>query len=129
RVSAAAKAAMREAISDEVSDMAGSYHIRAIKSNKTRMIWQLSCRFRPLGPAWIAPVDPFQQIAELCTGDGHSGPALADRPDELARLQPLQIERHADAVMPEDLDQIAFAATEAEDLAAMGITAQALLHL
>ncbi len=53
----------------------------------------------------------------------------ADRPDGLAGLQTLQVKRHADAVMPQDLYQITFAPPEAEDLTAMRIATKALLHL
>lgn len=44
-------------------------------------------------------------------------------------MQMVQIKRHAHAIMPQDLDQIALTAPEAEDLARMGIAAETLLHL
>lgn len=39
------------------------------------------------------------------------------------------LERHANAIMPQDLDQIAFPAPEAEHLARVGIAANPFLHL
>lgn len=36
----------------------------------------------------------------------HGGATLADGPDKLSSFQPLQVERHADAVMPKDFDQV-----------------------
>ena len=60
---------------------------------------------------------------------GNGGAILADRPDELANLKAHYLERHANPLMPQDLDQITLATPEAEDFAAMRITAKALLHL
>lgn len=51
------------------------------------------------------------------------------RPDELASLKAFYVERHANPVMPQDLDQVTLATPEAEDFAAMRIAAKALLNL
>jgi hypothetical protein len=54
----------------------------------------------------VPPIDPVQHIGELgrrnrdCAG-GHGWP------DETTPFQPLGVQRHAKAIMPEDLDQIA----------------------
>ena len=65
---------------------------------------------------------------ELPKPNKNSG-MMADRPDELAGLKALYIKRHADPVMPHDLDQITLAPPETEDFAAMRIAAKTLLHL
>lgn len=96
---------------------------------KTGQCRRSACLRRSLRPARIAPVYPFQEIAELRRRHRHGGAILADRPDELAGLEALYVKRHADTVMPQDLDQITLAPPEAEDLAAMRIAAKALLNL
>src|SRR5690606_2251082 len=96
---------------------------------KTEECSRLACLRRPLRPAWIAPVDPFQEIAELRRRHWHGGAILTDRPDELSGFKPLQVKRHADPVVPQTLDQVTLATPEAEDFAAMRIAAKTLLHL
>src|SRR5947209_20314207 len=44
-------------------------------------------------------------------------------------LQPLGIERHADTIVPDDLDQIAADAPEHIEIAGMRIAAESLLYL
>jgi hypothetical protein len=56
----------------------------------------------------IAPIDAFEHVAELRRRD-HYRAVRSLWPDEAATLQPLGIERHAEAIMPEDLDQLATA--------------------
>ena len=51
----------------------------------------------------------------------HSG-----SPDELPDLKPLQIQRHADPIVPRHLDRVAFTAPEAEDLTIMRVAPQPL---
>src|SRR5487761_1437963 len=51
------------------------------------------------------------------------------RPDEAALLQPLGIERHAEAVMPKDLDQVTSGAPENVEIAGMGIAPECFLDL
>ena len=129
RASAAARAARKTAISEGVSDMAETYHRQEKYTNKTKGKRTSTCRDWPLRPAWIAPIYPFQKIAELRRRDLHRSPDLADRPDELPRLKPLQIKRHAHAIVPKHLDQITFAAPEAKHLAAMWVAPETLLNL
>jgi hypothetical protein len=45
-----------------------------------------------------------------------------------ACLETIDIQRHTDPIMPEQLHKITFAAPEAEDFAAMRVTAKPLLH-
>ena len=48
--------------------------------------------------------------------------ALADRPDELTRLQPLQIERHTHPIVPKHLDQVTPFAISLEPVASRWLT-------
>ena len=64
----------------------------------------------------VPPVDPFEHVVKLCRRDRDS--AIEHRgPDETAAFEPLGVQRHADPVMPEYLDQIAFAAAEYPEIA------------
>jgi hypothetical protein len=49
-------------------------------------------------------------------------------PDELAALQPLSIERHAQSVMPKDLHEVAPAPTKHKEIAGARIVLQRLLQ-
>ena len=51
------------------------------------------------------PVNSVQHVGQLRRGD-RDRPVSRRRPDETAALQPLGVERHADPVMPENLDQV-----------------------
>jgi hypothetical protein len=54
----------------------------------------------------MPPIDAFQHTAELRGGDGDR--TIRRRwPNEPSALQSLGIERHAETVMPQDLQQIA----------------------
>ena len=122
RASEAASAARNLAISEAASDMAEAYHAGPRKPIKIGLVQaDLSRLCRALRPARIAPVDPLQKIPELGRGDLHRLAASAGRPDELSRLQALRVERHADPIVPEQLDQVALAPAKAEDLAGMRI--------
>lgn len=88
----------------------------------------LSRPLRPLRPAWIAPINPFQQIGQLCRRYRNGRPVLTYRPDELPCLEPFHIQRHADPVMPEQFHQIAFAAPKTKDFATMRVPPETLLH-
>ncbi len=88
----------------------------------------LSCRLRSPCPPRIAPVDPVQHVAELCCRDGDDTVSWR-RPDELAVIQTLGIERQADPIMPDDLHQITATPPEDVEVADMGIAAKGLLHL
>ena len=76
----------------------------------------------------IAPVDAFEHVAELRRRD-HYRAVRRLWPDEAATLQPLGIERHAEVIMPENLDQLAALAAEHIEIAAVRITLERLLHL
>ena len=76
----------------------------------------------------VPPVDPFEHVVKLCRRDRDS--AIDHRgPDETAAFEPLGVQRHADPVMPEYLDQIAFAAAEYPEITGVRIALQALLNL
>ena len=59
----------------------------------------------------IAPVDPFEHVAELRRGDHHCAVGRR-RPNEAAAFQPFGVERHAQPIAPKDLYQLAALATE-----------------
>src|SRR5215468_12000453 len=74
-----------------------------------------------------APVDAFQQIAELCRRD-RDDTLRCRRPDEAATLQPLGEQAQALAVVPQDLDQPAAPTAKHEKLSTVWIALQLLLH-
>src|SRR5882672_71209 len=74
-----------------------------------------------------APIDAFQQIAELRRRD-RDGSCRRRGPDEAAAFQPLGEQAHALAVVPQNLDQPAAPATENEKLPAVRIALELLLH-
>ena len=51
------------------------------------------------------PHNPFKHVGQLSCGNRHRAVSRR-RPYKPAALQPLGIERHADPVMPENLDQL-----------------------
>src|SRR5262245_39368379 len=73
------------------------------------------------------PIDAFQQIAELGRRDRHH-PVRRRRPEETAPFQPLREQTHPLPVMPEYLDQSAAPATEHEQMPAVRIAPERLLH-
>src|SRR6516162_6054737 len=88
----------------------------------------LSSCLRPPGSHRIASVNAVKHIGQLrCTNRDHS--VGRRRPDEPATLQPFGIERHANAVMPENLDQMTAFATKHIKIAGVRIAAQPLLDL
>jgi len=64
----------------------------------------------------MTPVDAFEQIAELRRRDRYRTIRRL-WPDEAATLQPLGVKRHAETVMPENLDQLAVLAAEDVEIA------------
>nr|CAJ30156.1 hypothetical protein mgI544 [Magnetospirillum gryphiswaldense MSR-1] len=78
--------------------------------------------------ARVPPVDPVQHIGELRGRNRHHAVGRR-RPDEAPFLQALGVERHAQPVMPDDLDHVAPAPPEDEKITSMGIALQRLLHL
>jgi hypothetical protein len=69
---------------------------------------------------WTAPVDPFEQIAEL-SGRDHHHALLRQRPHEASLLEALGVERGAQPVVPEYLDQLAALAPEDVKIAGIGV--------
>src|ERR1700716_1846923 len=89
---------------------------------------RLSCTFRTKSMTRIPPIDSVEHVGQLRGRD--SNYAVRRRwPDEAALLQPFGIERHAETVMPDDLDQIATRASEDKEIACMGIAPQCFLDL
>src|SRR5882672_10227498 len=89
---------------------------------------RLSGTFWTEGMTRIPPVDPVEHVGELRRRD--SNHAVGRRwPDEAAFLQPLGVERHAQTVMPDYLDQIAARTSEYKEIACMRIALQRLLNL
>src|SRR5277367_966882 len=82
---------------------------------------------RPPRQLWISPVDPFQHIGHLRCRDRHRT-VRRRGPDELAAVQTLGVKRQPDAVMPQNLGQIAATATEDIEITGMGIALQLLLN-
>ena len=74
----------------------------------------------------MAPVDPFEQIAELAGRDRHRA-IRRRRPHEAPPLQALGVQRGAQTVVPEDLDQLATLAPEDIEIAGMRVALQRLL--
>ena len=74
------------------------------------------------------PVDAFEQVAKLRRCDRHHAVSRR-RPDEAASLQTFGEQAHALAVMPQHLDQSATPAAEHEQMPAMRIMFERLLHL
>src|SRR4051812_16075050 len=88
----------------------------------------LSRQLRSVGPYWVSPVDSVEHISQLRARDLQA--AVGRRgPDEASLLQPLRVKRHANPVVPDDLDEIRLAATKDVEIAAMRVTAERLLHL
>src|ERR1700688_1623436 len=89
---------------------------------------RLSRTLRTESMTRIAPIDSVEHVGQLRGRD--SDYAVRRRwPDEAPFLQPLGVERHAETVMPDNLDQIATRASEDKEIACMGIAPQCLLDL
>src|SRR5205823_115708 len=85
-----------------------------------------ACYLRPPRVLGMAPVDPFEQVAKLPRRDHHHA-IVRRRPDEASLLQPLGVERGAQPIVPENLDQIAALAPEQVKTAPVRIALQRLL--
>ena len=73
----------------------------------------------------VPPIDAIEHVGELRGRDSNN--AVGRRwPDETTLLQPFGIERHADAVMPKNLDQIAPDASEHVEIARVRIATEEL---
>jgi hypothetical protein len=60
---------------------------------------------RPPGANRVPPIDPVKHVSQLRGGD-RDHPIARRGPDKPAALQPLGVKRHADPVVPDDLEQI-----------------------
>src|ERR1700747_641055 len=58
---------------------------------------------RTPGANRVSPVDPVEHVGQL-RGADRDRPVGRRGPDKAAALQSLGVKRHADAVMPDDLD-------------------------
>src|SRR5687767_2543467 len=87
-----------------------------------------SCRQRTPGSLRVPPINPFEQVTELCRGD-RDDTIGRRRPEEATPLQALGVEREAEPVVPENLDQITSAATKGKDIARVRVATEVLLHL
>src|ERR1019366_1248861 len=76
----------------------------------------------------IPPIDPVEHVGQLRGRD--SDYAVRRRwPDEAASLQPFGVERHAETVMPKNLDQVTSGASEDVKIARVRIAPQCFLDL
>src|SRR6516164_5074340 len=99
------------------------------KPSSVRLVATSSaCCHRPPRVLGISPIDPIQHVSELRRRDRNDA-GCGRGPNEPAALQPLGIERHADAVMPENFDQRAALAAKHIEIAGVRITLERLLHL
>src|SRR5215469_13107597 len=76
----------------------------------------------------MAPVDAFEHVTQLRRGDRDYS-ISGRRPDKPAAFQSLSIKRHAETVVPEDLDQIAASAAKYKQITGMWVALQSFLHL
>src|SRR6266545_2143050 len=89
---------------------------------------RLSGVLRAEGMTRIPPVDPVEHISQLRRRDSNHA-IDRGRPNEAALLQPFGVQRHAETIMPDDLDQIAAPASKHKEIARMGIAPQRFLDL
>src|ERR1700752_5307743 len=82
----------------------------------------------PPGLLRHSPVNAFAQIAEVRGGDRHAAAIGRRRPDEAATFQTLGIKAHALSVMPQFLNQPATASPEYEQMPAVRVMLERLLH-
>lgn len=76
----------------------------------------------------VTPVDRLQQIAHLRRGQRYHA-IYSLRPHELPAIQPFGVERQAEPVMPDRLDQRAASAAEHKYITSKRIPAKPLLYL
>src|SRR3954469_19456045 len=104
-----------------------SNHKSRLLACKKSAVW-LSGALRPERMAWVSPVNPVEHIGKLPRRNRYRTVGRR-RPDKAAALQPLRIERHADPVVPDDLDQITSRAAKNVQIAGVRVAAERLLHL
>src|SRR6476661_2591422 len=85
-------------------------------------------RLRAPAVLWHAPIDTLEKVAQLCRRDRHNAVSWR-RPDKTAPFQTLRKQAHPLAIMPQDLDQSAAAATKHEQMTVVGIVLERLLNL
>src|ERR1700738_5518676 len=89
---------------------------------------RLSRMLRAEGMTRIPPIDSVELVGQLRGRD--SNYAVRRRwPDEAAFLQPFGVERHAETVMPKDLDQVTSGASKDVKITCVGIAPQRFLDL
>src|SRR5581483_1398918 len=88
---------------------------------------QSASSLRSPRPLRHPPIDAFEKITKLRRRDRHR-PIGRRWPDEAPTLQPLREQAHPLSVMPEYLDQTAAPAAEHEQVPAMRVTLERLLH-
>ena len=81
---------------------------------------------RPEGVARVAPIDPVEHVRQLRRRDPDDAVGRR-RPEEAALLQPLGVERHAQPVVPKDLDEVASGAPEDVQIARVRVPGRAPL--
>ena len=82
----------------------------------------------PPGMTRVSPVDSVEHITELRGGNPNN--AVSRRgPNKLAAVETFCIKRHAEAVMPDDLDEVGFDASEDEKITRVWVPAKRLLNL
>src|SRR3954465_7251861 len=84
-------------------------------------------RLRTPGLLRHPPVDAFQQITKLRGRDGHRAICWR-RPQKATTLQPLGKQAHALSIMPKHFDQAAAPPAEHEQMPAVRVVPQRLLH-
>src|SRR4051812_6234277 len=78
--------------------------------------------------ARVTPIDPVEHVGQLRRRYGNA-PVRRRRPQKTALLEPLGIERHAEPVVPDNLDQIAAAPPKNIEVAGMRVPSKRLLDL
>src|SRR5579872_326766 len=76
----------------------------------------------------VPPIDAVEHIGQLRGRDSNNAVGRR-RPDETALLQPFGVERHAEAVVPKNFDQIASGAAKDVEVAGVRIAMQSFLDL
>jgi hypothetical protein len=80
---------------------------------------------RPPGQLRISPIYSFERPSAPPRSKRRA--FLRRRPDELSAIEPLGVERHSDAVMPEDFGEIAAAPAEDVEIAHVRVALQLLM--
>ena len=100
--------------------------VAPLNAGQEKKMQGLSSTGRAPGVLGITPVDALQHVAELGRRQSHRA-TLRRRPDEPPTVQALGVERHAQAIVPDDLDQASAAATEHKQITRMRVALQVLL--